>query len=340
MTTILFTAVNAVFPIVLLILFGYFLKRKNFFSKDFLKNGNKLVFKICLPITLFINVYNIESFAAVQWDLVIYSLAAILILFGVGMLIAVSTTKRADRRGVILQCVFRSNFAIIGLPLASALGGAKAVGVASIISAFSIPAFNILAVIALTIFVKKGDEKSSNKKDILLNIVQNPLIIGVMTGMLFLALRTLQISIFGEVVFSLSRDLQFLYTTLNNLKAITTPLALIVLGGQFEFSAVKGLLKEIIAGTLGRIIVAPVIGIGGAYLLSTYTNLLSCGVYEYPTLVSLFGTPVAVASAIMAGSMDNDEQLAAQLVVWTSICSVITMFVIVCIMMALGLLQV
>lgn len=337
---ILFTAVNAVLPIILLILLGYFLKQKGFITKDFVKIGNKLVFKVCLPCMLFINVYNIESFSEIRWDIVGYAVAMILVIFVLGMITAVCTTDVDKRRGALWQCTFRSNFAIIGLSLAGALGGDEAMAVAAVLSAFSIPVFNILGVIALSVFLKNTDGKSHDVKNILLNIVKNPLIIGVMLGLICLGIRTLQVELFGEVVFALNRETKFLYTGINNLKAIASPFALIVLGGQFEFSAVKGLLKEIVIGTVWRIVLAPLLGIGGAILLSKYTNLLSCGVNEFPALIALFGSPVAVSSAVMAGSMGNDEQLATQLVVWTSICSIVTVFLIVCILMAAGFLVV
>ena len=93
-------------------------------------------------------------------------------------------------------------------------------------------------------------------------------------------------------------------------------------------------------GTVWRIVLTPLLGIGGAFLLSRYTGLLSCGVNEYPALIALFGSPVAVSSAVMAGSMGNDEQLATQLVVWTSLCSIVTIFLQVCILMGAGLLVV
>ena len=337
---ILFTAVNAVLPIILLILLGYFLKQKGFITKDFVKIGNKLVFKVCLPCMLFINVYNIESFSEIRWDIVGYAVAMILVIFVMGMITAVCTTDVDKRRGALWQCTFRSNFAIIGLSLAGALGGDEAMAVAAVLSAFSIPVFNILGVIALSVFLKNTDGKSHDVKNILLNIVKNPLIIGVTLGLICLGIRTLQVELFGEVVFALNRETKFLYTAINNLKAIASPFALIVLGGQFEFSAVKGLLKEIVVGTVWRIVLAPLLGIGGAILLSKYTNLLSCGVNEFPALIALFGSPVAVSSAVMAGSMGNDEQLATQLVVWTSICSIVTVFLIVCILMAAGFLVV
>ena len=132
----------------------------------------------------------------------------------------------------------------------------------------------------------------------------------------------------------------FIYNTLDNLKQVATPLALVVLGGQFEFSAVKGMSKEIIVGTVFRTVIAPLIGVGCAVLLSEFTPLVDFGQEEYPALIALFGTPVAVSSAIMAGEMGNDEQLAGQLVVWTSICSIVTLFAQVLLLMSFGLLAV
>ena len=336
LSVILVTAVNAVVPVVLLILLGYLLKQKKFITKDFVKNGNKLVFNVCLPCMLFINVYSIESFQSIEWSIVIYGVIMLVVIFLLGLITAIAVTKVPERQGVILQCSFRSNIAIIGLSLAAALGGEGAMAVAAIISSFTVPVVNILAVIALSMFKKDGQNKTGIKS-VLLGIAKNPLIIAVAIGMVFLGIRELQWALFGEVVFSFSRDLKFLYTAVNNLKNIATPFALLVLGGQFEFSAVKGLLKEIVAGTVWRIVLAPLLGLGVAALLS---SRMGWGINEFPGLVALFGSPVAVSSAVMAGAMGSDEQLATQLVVWTSIFSIVTIFAEVCILMGAGLLAV
>ena len=348
MGLILFTAVNAVVPVVLLILLGYILKQKGFINADFVKIGNKLVFNVCLPCMLFINVYSIESFSSINWNIVIYSVVMLVVIFILGLGSSLMITKVPERRGVILQCTFRSNIAIIGLSLASALGGEEAVAVAAIVSSFTVPVNNILAVLSLSMFAgEDAAGKNSFKsvlinivKSVLINIVKNPLIIGCVLGLVFLGLREAQIALFGEVVFRFSYHTKFLYTAVNNLKSIATPFALVVLGGQFEFSAVKGLLKEIVAGTLWRIVIAPVLGLVLAIVLSNHTSFLSCGVNEFPALVALFGSPVAVSSAVMASSMGADEQLATQLVVWTSIFSIFTIFAEVCVLMGMGLLAV
>ena len=355
---IFLTTVNAVVPIILLIILGYGLKRINFLNGSFLKFGNKLVFMVLLPCMLFINIYDsMDSFASIRWDVVLYTVIVVCVIFGIGLLTAILITKKSERRGVILQCSFRSNFAIIGLALVERLGGDTSL--AGIVSAFSIPIFNILAVISLTVFVGKPTEeavqleirtegesevktvkKPGEIKNILLGIVKNPLIIGVAAGLLFVAVREIERAICGgEVPFSFKTHLKFAYTAVADLKAIASPLALIILGGQFEFSAVKGMTKEIVAGTVLRVVVTPLIGIGGAILLSL-TPLVDFGAEVYPTFIALFATPVAVSSAIMAGAMKNDEQLATQLVVWTSVSSILTVFITVFLLMNFGLIAV
>ena len=337
---ILQTAVNAVFPVVLMTLLGYVLQRIGFLSKEFIRVGSKFSFKVLMPCLLFVNVYNIESFASIRWDVVIYCSIILVIIFFLGLLSAILTTKIPERRGVVLQATFRSNMAIMGLSLASVLGGPEAIATSSIVSAFTLPVMNVLAVIALTIFVKPDDTNRVSVGSILMGILKNPIIDGILVGMFFLLLRALQIRFFGRVVFALNDQLKCVYTALTNVKSMTSPFALMILGAQFDFSASKGMLREIIVGSVWRIILAPLLAIGTAVLLSNHIGILNFGVNEYPALLALFGTPAAVSSAIMAGQMKNDQQLGTQLVVWTSLCSIPTMFLLVCIMMAAGLLAV
>lgn len=332
-------ALNAILPIILLILFGYVLKKKGFLDEGWFKKGNKLIFRVCLPCMLFTNVYNIESFTSINWSVVVYSEIAIFVVFFLGLLTVKLTVPDNRQKGVILQCIFRSNFAIIGLTLAESLGGVEGKGIAAILSAFSIPTFNILAVIALTMFLDDENGHKANIKDVLIKIAQNPLIIGVVCGLIVLGIRSfIPVDADGKLLFSLSGSLQFFYDAVNNLGKITSPLALVVLGGLFDFSAVKGMLKEIVIGTAARVVVVPLAVIGLAVILSAYTDLISFDATVYPALIALFGSPVAVASAIMAQEMDNDGILAGQLVVWTSIMSIFTIFLAVLILRMMGLL--
>ena len=335
---ILVTALNAVLPIVVMILIGYILRQKNFLTDAFLSAGSKLVFRVCLPVMLFINVYGIGSVADIRWDLCLYCLGMIVVIFLLGAATAIVVTPVPERRGVLTQCAFRSNYAIIGMPLAATLGGAEAEAVAAVVAAVLVPAFNVLAVISLSAFRKDGDGRVNVKK-IALDVAKNPLIAGVLLGIATLLVRQWQVAQLGSAVFSLREDLAPLFKVLQDLKSVATPLALLILGGQFSFSAVRGMFREIAVGTLWRTVLAPLLGVGGAVLLSRW-GVLPCGVNDYPALIALFGSPVAVSSAIMAREMDNDEQLATQLLVWSSVVSIVTIFAAVCLMMGMGLLAV
>lgn len=336
--SIMITAVNSIFPIIAIILLGYWLKRVGFLSDAFLSNGNKLVFRLLLPVMLFFNVYKIEDTAAIPWDLILYCVAALLILFALGVATTGLFTKDPKQKGVILQSVFRSNTSVIGIALADALGGSAAVAVSAVLTAFTVPVLNVLAVIALTMYMSNNARRPS-VKDMLVRIAKNPMIDGILLGMLCVVIRMMQQKCLGQVVFSIQGNLRFLYTAISQIAAITSPLALLILGGQFNFTASGRLFRQIAAGTLWRIVAAPLLAIGSAYLL-TQAGVLHCGPMDYPGLIAVFGTPSAVSSPIMAAEMNNDTQLAAQLVVWTHIGSIVSIFVTVCLLMQAGLLAI
>ena len=325
-------SLNVVMPIILVVILGYVLKKMKFINKDFLSQANKLVFNVLLPVMLFVNIYNIDGLDKIRWDICLYSILGILGLFVIGLIIVILFIKDPKQKGVILQCVFRSNYAIIGIPLAEMVFPNGGAAVASIVSAVSIPVFNILAVISLTVFLKDENTVSLKDKikDVLIKICKNPLIHGILAGLLVLLIRELFVNL--NIDFRIANDLAFLDKALNWLKNITTPLALIVLGGQFEFSAIKKLWKEIILGVSFRTVIAPALG-----LIIAYFAYPSFDGACFAALLALFGSPVAVSSAIMATQMKNDEELAGQLVVWTTITSSFTIFAIITILKSIGI---
>ena len=183
----LFT-MNSIMPLILMILLGYWLKKINFFSPDFLKYGNKTVFYVCLPVLLFKNISEIESLSEVRWDAVGYVMCVIILLYIVGALLT-RFVEDPKQKGVIHQCVFRSNFALIGVPLAELMAGAEGVRVAAVLSLFTIPTFNVLAVVVLSIYKKDSSGANISKHNMLTDVLKNPLIIGVVLGFAVIVLR-------------------------------------------------------------------------------------------------------------------------------------------------------
>lgn len=332
----LWFAVNAVFPIVMIIILGYYLSRIRFFNSEFLMKLNKYVFFVALPVLLFYNIYRIKTLKEIDLMIVAIALLGGLIVFFLGLLIVMVFVKENNRKGVVLQCIFRSNFAIIGLPLAEALGGVESTAIASVLSAFTIPFFNILAVISLSMFMTNGEK--IDKKRIVINVMKNPLIIGVMIGLLVLVFRELLMINQSEPLFYIERDIPFLYDAIEKIAQTASPIALLVLGGQFKFKAIKTLFKDISIGVIGRLVFAPIIGFTVLYVASLIIPSVTMKEAYIPGMIALFGSPVAVSSAVMASQMDGDDMLASQLVVWTSILSVITIFLSIVIFRTMGML--
>lgn len=319
---------NAVMPILLLVFLGWFLRIIHFADDGFFKKANTMVFKIFLPVLLFVNIYEIDSLKSLNFSAVLYCVIAIFVIFLCGYLIAHFVTDKRKHLGVLAQCSFRSNYAIIGIPLALSLGGEEAVAFASVLSAVAVPLFNVLAVILLSHY--SGEKEKGAVKKTVLRTAGNPLIIGVFIGIAVLLIRSaVPVNETGYPVFTLEGNLPFVYKALKNLAGVASPLALVVLGARFDFKAVGSLRKEIITGTAMRVLMAPLIGLGGAIILSELTDLFSFTAVEYPAFISLFATPTAVSSAVMVGEIGGDEQLAGQLVVWTSVVSMLTIYAIV-----------
>lgn len=316
MESLLFAA-NATLPIVLTVAIGYILKKLGFMNESFAKAANRLVFRIFLPAMLFLNVYTMDATLTQDMRYVVYALCALGVVFLLGLVTVVVFVDRPERRGVLLQGVFRSNYALIGIPLAGSLFGASGVAVASLLSAVLIPAFNVLAVISLSVFHAGGERVRVGS--ILLGIVKNPLIDAVAVGLLTLGVRSLFVS--WGVDFRLS-DIEPFFDVLSYLSAMATPLALLVLGAQFEFSAIGALRREITLGVLMRAIVVPTLALGTAFV--AFRDIF--GGAHFAALVAAFTTPVAVSSVPMAQEMGGDSTLAGQLVVFTTITSAATVF--------------
>lgn len=313
-------ALSAVAPIVLAVIVGYFFKKIGMMDEDFAKKANKLVFRAFMPVMLFVNIYKM-SLSDVDLGFIGYCLIALFIIFALSIPACMMIAGKKDRVGVLVQAIFRSGYSLIGIPLAGSLYGDEGMMAATILSAALIPCFNVLAVISLSALGNDSGEKVSPKK-IILDIIKNPLIIGIFAALVCVAVRTFVLEPMG-ITFKLS-DIAPLFQVLQYLANLAIPLALLVLGAQFEFSAVAALKKEIIFGTLVRTVIVPALVLGVAYVF--FRDRFTPG--QFATLVAAFATPVAVPSVPMVQEMGGDVTLAGQLVVWSTLVSALTVFLV------------
>lgn len=324
-------SLNAVFPLVLVSAFGFYLRQNGTFSDEFLRIGNKFVFKYGFFAMLFMNVYKIESFDVIQWHLILATVVAVLVLFLIGLVYIIFFVKDPKQKGVVHQAFYRSNYATIGLPLAFNIAGPEGLMMASLVSAFSVPLYNVLAVISLSAF--NTDRK---RKDlffhILKSIATNPLILGVVAGLIAIGIRPFC----GEWRLS-TGSLSFLYKSIDAVATIAPWFSLIILGGQFKFSAVKRLLPQITVSVLARLVLAPIVGMAISFCVAKICTGHLFSAPENAALFALFATSEAVASVAMADQMNGDYELAGQILVWTTLFSAFSLFLFVAFFRSIGI---
>ena len=300
-------SINAILPIFLLVVIGILLKKYNRIDDSFTDTADWIVFKIGLPILLFSEVAGCSISENLDLRLIVFLLISVSISFlGVSILTVLFMRDRA-KRGAFIQGVCRSNFAILGVPLAVNMFGDEGGAAIAIAVPFVIIMFNAYSVIILSVF-SGNDKHKLNKKailGILKNIVTNPLIIGVLAGVPFML---------TGISLPTAAD-----KTLGYLSGLTTPLALISLGANFRIESLRGRIGYAAVGALGKTAVLPALALTAAALAGLRGPALG-------VVLICFGAPTAVSSYIMAKKMDNDHELAAQILLLSTFLCAFTIF--------------
>lgn len=307
---------NVIAPLFFLMVIGYLITSyTDLADKDLLKKANTLVFKVFLPCMLFKNIYRSNIREQMQGGLCIFAAGSLLLLFALLCLIVPRVVKKENQQGVVIQGIFRSNYVIFGVAVVENMYGSANTATAAILSAVLVPMYNFLAVIALSFF---GGKRERDLKKVIIGILKNPLILASVLGI---------IASLSGIKLPKAAD-----TTLNDLAKLATPIAFLILGGDFDFSKIKGNLKTAGCVILVKMVLLPLIFIPIVVAMGYRNSDLLAALLAYQT-------PVAVSSYIMAQQAGADEQLAGQLVVFSSIVSIFTLFVTIFILRQMGLLN-
>ena len=294
-------SLNAVLPLFIYMAVGYLAKMRNLLDDRDVARFNKVVFNVFLALSVFQAVYSSDLSTAVKPRLMLYTVLGVLAEFLFGLAVAKVTATRRNQKGVIIQGIFRSNFTLIGMSIASVLVPYEDIAPVAILGAVVIPEFNILAVIALSLY--GGD--NVRPKDVLLRIAKNPLILATAAGVLCLLLKL--------------RFPESVEKAINAMAGAASPVMLFLLGAFFHFDTLAKFAKQITAVTAFKLIINPAVFLTAGYLLG-FRGM------EFAALISVFASSAAVSSFTMSQQMGGDADLAGDIVVMTSILSCFTLF--------------
>ena len=305
-------AFHAIVPLFLIIAVGYAVKRLGWIGPEEVRRFNKVTFYTFMPVMLFYNIYTSDFSQAVRLPYVLLVVGAALSMVLIATVVTLLAEKTPPRRGVMIQAAFRSNFVLLGLPIAMELLPGGNLGVTALMIAIVVPIFNILSVVILEYF-RGGTPKL---KEVLLAVAKNPLIIGSLAGLL---VQALHVSL-PDVLVSFA----------GKMNSAATPLILLLLGASFEARKLSDYKKELAVCVGLRLVIFP-----GVIL--TLAMLLGIRDTEFVTLLAMCAAPTAVNSFNMAQQLGGDSQLAGSAVVVSTALSFVTLFVWITLFKQLGM---
>lgn len=309
-------SINATMPIFLIIVLGWVLMKLGLFTKEFTRVADKYVFKVALPVLLFKDIATADIRSDFDLAFVLFCMITTTIMFLAVWGLSYVFLKDKTMVGAFAQASVRGSAAVLGIAFINNIYGNSGMAPLMIVSA--VPLYNILSVIILTFSADMGKEivpgpektaaqkaeDSSAVKRACLNILKNPIIIGIFLGLPFSLLGIAIPTIPLKAVTSISQT--------------ATPVALLVVGAGFEGAKAVKKIRPTLAAAFIKLVLLPLIffpfAIGFGFRGS-----------ELVAILVMLGSPTTVTCYIMAKNMGNDEVLSSSIVVTATLLSSLTL---------------
>ena len=285
-----------------MMLLGMLFRKLGWMDEVFAAKMNKFVFLVPLPVLLFEQLATVD-FSEV-WDIkfILFCFLVTAISITISTLISLLWKDRSIK-GEFIQATYRSSAALLGIAFIQNIYGTA--GMAPLMIIGSVPLYNVFAVIVLTFESgHTGTDSSANIRKAFINILKNPIIIGIVLGLIA---SFINLPLPGIVSKSI-----------NNLAVMTSPLALISIGASFEGRKALAKLKPTFAASFMKLL-------GWAAIFLPTAVFLGFRDQELIALLIMLASPCTPAAYIMAKNMDGDDILASSIVVATTLLSSVTL---------------
>ncbi|MDT8715092.1 AEC family transporter [Clostridium sp. 19966] len=317
--------VGAIASSILIILLGFFLRKKEVFNKNTSKILSGVVLSAALPALAFdsfmqdINNDNLRQ----GMNLLFWGIAVYIILIAVTKVIYLKF--KGEKKEVLRVLTIFGSTTFFGIPITQAVYGAKGVMYASI--------FNIAYRIFLYSYAYMKMSGMKMDKNNIKKMISNPIIIATFLGLfVWVFQKSLpQISVVTNgkaadyAFLRIDKTAIWLYTPLSYLEKLCSPLAWLSIGATLAEISLKQAIssKESWYYSFMKVVIVPVINIVILYFLNV-TGILHISQIALATVVIAMATPTATVAAAYSISFDKEA-------VVTSNCSFLsTIFSIVC----------
>ena len=297
-------SINVTMPIFLVMVLGYFLKQIGMLDDNFVTVANRFNFKVTLPFMLFRDISTVDIKAVFYLKYVLFCAIVSTICFWTVWAGAKLFLKDKSMRGAFVQASFRGSAAVMGMAFIENIYGSSAMGPLMIVGA--VPLYNIYSVLVLTFEANEEDGRhgAGKIKQAGINILKNPIIIGIFLGLV--------VSLLG-VHFPTIVD-----RTVDNVARMATPLALVTMGAGFEGRKALAKIKPTLAASFIKLVAQTAVFLPIAAAMG-FTGEKIIGI------LIMLAAPTTPSCYIMAKNMKNDGVLTASIVVTTTLLASFTL---------------
>lgn len=295
-------SLNATIPIFLMMLLGMLFRKLGWMDEVFAAKMNKFVFLVPLPVLLFEQLATVD-FSEV-WDIkvILFCFVVTAISITISTLISLLWKDRSVK-GEFIQATYRSSAALLGIAFIQNIYGTA--GMAPLMIIGSVPLYNIMAVVVLSVF-KPGNnsfDKALVKKT-LKGIATNPIIIGIVAGFVWSALKLPMPSI--------------LHKTVSSIGATATPMGLMSMGATFEMKKATSKMKPTLVAVFMKLV-------GFCAIFLPMAALLGFRNEELIAILVMLGSATTVSCFVMARNMGHEGTLSSGVIMMTTLLSAFTL---------------
>ena len=291
-------SLNATVPVFLMMILGIVFRQIGWIDEVFAAKMNQFVFRVSLPAVLFIDLASVDFVEAWNPKFVLFCFAVTFLCILVSALLSLLLKERT-LRGEFIQGAYRSSAALLGIALIQSIYGTS--GMAPLMIIGSVPLYNIMAVVVLAFFQpgQSGIDGVVLKKT-LKGIVTNPIILGIVAGLLW--------SLLGIPI------PKILNKTVSSIGATATPLGLMAMGATFNFRQALGKKKPVFAAAFLKLV-------GWCALFLPLGVALGFRQEELVAILIMLGSATTVSSFVMARNMGHEGVLSSGVVMLTTLLS-------------------
>ena len=295
-------SLNATIPIFLMMLLGMLFRKLGWMDEVFAAKMNKFVFLVPLPMLLFEQLATVD-FSEV-WDIkfILFCFVVTAISITISTLISMLWKDRSIK-GEFIQATYRSSAALLGIAFIQNIYGTA--GMAPLMIIGSVPLYNVMAVVGLSFFKPRNNsfDKALVKKT-LKGIVTNPIIIGIVAGFVWSALK-------------LPMPL-ILHKTVSSIGATATPMGLMSMGATFEMKKATSKMKPTLVAVFMKLV-------GFCAIFLPVAAMLGFRNEQLIAILVMLGSATTVSCFVMARNMGHEGTLSSGVIMLTTLLSAFTL---------------